>query len=81
MSNQKSIIHEGNIIGVSRFYVFVRLKLFPIEGVIPRNEFLKRKLKKWFKPGTNILNDLEGHSVKVKLGSASPHNGTIYFSL
>ena len=81
MSNQKSIIHEANIIGASRFYVFVRLKLFPIEGVIPRNEFLKRKLKKWFKPGTNILNDLEGHSVKVKLCSASPHNGTIYFSL
>ena len=28
IANQKSIIHEANIIGASRFYVFIRLKLF-----------------------------------------------------
>ncbi len=81
MTNKNRIILEATIIGASRFYVFVRLKLFPIEGVIPRNEFLKSKLKKWAKPDTKILNDLGGQSVKVKLDSASPHNGTIYFSL
>jgi len=81
MTSKNNIIHEATIIGASRFYVFVRLKLFPIEGVIPKNEFLKSKLKKWAKPDTKILNDLGGQSVKVKLDSASPHNGTIYFSL
>ncbi len=81
MSNQKSVSHEANIIGTSRFFVFVRLKLFPIEGVIPKNEFLKNKLKNWSVQDTKTLNDIGGQRVEVKLSSASPHNGTIYFSL
>ena len=81
MANQKNIIHEGNITGASRFFVFVRLKRFPIEGVIPRIELSKSKLKKWAKPESKILNSFEGQKIQVKLSSASPHNGTIYFSL
>ncbi|OUX43132.1 hypothetical protein CBE37_02595 [bacterium TMED277] len=81
MANQKSISYEANIIGASRFFVFVRLKLYPIEGVIPKNEFFKNKLKNLARQDTKTLNELGGQRVEVKLNSASPHNGTIYFSL
>ena len=81
MANQKSIIYEANIIGASRFFVFVKLKLFPIEGVIPRNEFFKNKLKNRARQDCKTINELEGQRVEVKLKSASPHNGTIHFSL
>ena len=81
MTNQRGISYEANIIGASRFFVFVKLKLFPIEGVIQRNESLKNKFKKWARQDSEIFNNLEGQTVKVKLSSSSPHNGTIHFSL
>ena len=86
IANKNKPDYEAEIVGISKFFIFIKLKNFPIEGVISKREFTKNGSKKSFSNKSSTINsknsnDLEGKRIRVKLNSAFPHNGTINFSI
>ena len=86
IANKNKPDYEAEIVGTSRFFIFIKLKNFPIEGAISKREFTKNVSKKSFSIKSSTINsrnfnDLEGRRIKVKLISAFPHNGTINFTI
>ena len=76
---------DGVVVGSSRFCVFIRLNKFPIEGVLLKRD-LKITNKKRFHLDRNKMKQTElglaaGHSIRVKVVSALPFNGSINFSI
>ncbi len=77
---------DGVVSGSSRFCIFIKLKKFPIEGVLLKKylDFKKREKKTSFNYAKSKTRDKGlsiGDEVRVKLVSATPYNGSITFSL
>ena len=86
MSNHIDDYFDGIVSGASRFCIFIKLKKFPIEGVLLKKylDFKKRKKRSSFNYGKSKTRDKRlstGDEVRVKLVSATPYNGSINFSL
>jgi len=86
MSNHIDDYFDGIVSGASRFCIFIRLKKFPIEGVLLKKDlvFEKRKTRSSFnfeKSKTRDKGLSTGDEVRVKLVSTTPFNGSITFSL
>ena len=86
MSNHIDDYFDGIVSGASRFCIFIKLKKFPIEGVLLKKnlDFKKRKKRSSFNYGKSKTGDKglsTGDEVRVKLVSATPYNGSITFSL
>ena len=86
MSNHIGDYFDGIVSGASRFCIFIKLKKFPIEGVLLKKylDLKKRNKKSSFNYGKSKTKDKElstGDEVRVKLVSATPYNGSITFSL
>ena len=85
ISNHIEEYFDGVIVGSSRFCFFIRLNKFPIEGVLLKRD-LKITSKKRFHLNRNKMKQTElglatGHSIRVKVVSALPFNGSINFSI
>ena len=85
ISNHIDEYFDGVVVGSSRFCVFIRLNKFPIEGVLLKRD-LKITSKKRFHLNRNKMKQTElglatGHSIRVKVVSALPFNGSINFSI
>ena len=85
MSNHIDDYFDGIVSGTSRFCIFIKLKKFPIEGVLLKKflDFKKRKQRSSFyygKSKTRYKGLSTGDEVRVKLVSALPYNGSITFS-
>ena len=85
ISNHIDEYFDGVVVGSSRFCVFIRLNKFPIEGVLLKRD-LKITSKKRFHLNRNKMKQAElglatGHSIRVKVVSALPFNGSINFSI
>ena len=85
ISNHIDEYFDGVVVGSSRFCVFIRLNKFPIEGVLLKRD-LKITSKKRVHLNRNKMKQTElglatGHSIRVKVVSALPFNGSINFSL
>jgi ribonuclease R len=85
ISNHIDEYFDGVVVGSSRFCVFIRLIKFPIEGVLLKRD-LKITSKKRFHLNRNkmkqtVLGLAAGHSIRVKVVSALPFNGSINFSI
>jgi len=77
---------DGVVSGASRFCIFIRLKKFPIEGVLLKKDlvFEKRRTRSssnFEKSKTRDKGLSTGDEVRVKLVSTTPYNGSITFSL
>ena len=86
MSNHIDDYFEGVVSGSSKFCIFIKLKKFPIEGVLLKKylEFKRAKKKSSFNLGKSKTRNMGlsiGDDVRVKLVSALPYNGSITFSL
>ena len=86
MSKHIDDYFDGIVSGTSRFCIFIKLKKFPIEGVLLKKflDFKKRKQRSSFYYGkvkTRNMGLSIGDDVRVKLVSALPYNGSITFSL
>ncbi len=86
MSNHVDDYFDGVVSGASRFCIFIRLKKFPIEGVLLKKDlvFERRKTRSSFnfeKSKTRDKGLFTGDEVRVKLVSTTPYNGSITFSL
>lgn len=86
MSNHIDDYFDGVVSGASRFCIFIRLKKFPIEGVLLKKDLVlgKRKTRSSFnfeKSKTRDKGLSTGDEVRVKLVSTTPYNGSITFSL
>ena len=86
MSKHIDDYFDGIVSGSSRSCIFIKLKKFPIEGVLLK-KFLDSKNEKKrssFKYGKSKARDMglsTGDEVRVKLVSVLPYNGSITFSL
>ncbi len=86
MSNHIDDYFDGIVSGTSRFCIFIKLKEFPIEGVLLKKilDFNKRKKRSSFNYARSKTVDMRlstGDEVRVKLVAATPYNGSITFSL
>ncbi len=86
MSNHIDDYFDGIVSGTSRFCIFVKLKKFPIEGVLLKKflNFKKQKKRSSFNYASSKTVDMRlstGDEVRVKLVAATPYNGSITFSL
>ncbi len=86
MSNHIDNYFDGIVSGASRFCIFIKLKKFPIEGVLLKKYLDLKKRKKgssfnYAKSKTRDKGLSTGDEVRVKLVSATPYNGSITFSL
>ncbi len=86
MSNHIDDYFDGIVSGASRSCIFIKLKKFPIEGVLLKKylDFTKRKSRSSFNYGKRKTGDKRlstGDEVRVKLVSVTPYNGSITFSL
>ena len=86
MSNRVDDYFDGIVSGTSKFCIFIKLKKFPIEGVLLKKylDLKKRKKRSSFNIGKSRTRDKGlsiGDEVRVKLVSATPYNGSITFSL
>ncbi|MDC3025378.1 RNB domain-containing ribonuclease [bacterium] len=86
MSNRLDDCFDGIVSGSSRSCIFIKLKKFPIEGVLLKKHlrFKSEKKRSSFKYGKSKARDMglsTGDEVRVKLVSVLPYNGSITFSL
>ena len=86
MSNHIDDYFDGIVSGTSRFCIFIKLKKFPIEGVLLKKylDFKRDKKRSSFNFGKSKTRNIGlsiGDEVRVKLVSAIPYNGSITFSL
>ena len=86
MSNRIDDYFDGIVSGSSRSCIFIKLKKFPIEGVLLKKylRFKSEKKRSSFKYGKSKERDMglsTGDEVRVKLVSVLPYNGSITFSL
>ncbi len=77
---------DGIVSGSSRSCIFIKLKKFPIEGVLLKkyldfNRGKKRSSLNFGKSKTRNMGLSIGDNIRVKLVSALPYNGSITFSL
>ncbi len=86
ISNHINEYFDGVIVGSSRFYVFIKLNKFPIEGVLLKKDIRMNESEKLFISNHNKNKKDEselsiGHSIRVKVASVLPFNGSINFSV
>ena len=86
MSNRIGDYFDGIVIGSSKSCIFIKLKKFPIEGVLLKKylDFKSEKKRSSFKYGKSRMREKglsNGDEVRVKLVSVLPYNGSITFSL
>ncbi len=86
ISNHINEYFDGIVTGSSRFCVFIKLNKFPIEGVLLKKDLKmkrgnKRFISNYNKTKKNELALSIGHSIRVKVASALPFNGSINFSI
>ena len=86
ISNHINKYFDGVIVGSSRFCIFIRLNEFPVEGVLLKkdlkmNEGGKRFISNYNKNKKNESGFSIGHSIRVKVASVLPFNGSINFSV
>ena len=86
MSKHIDDYFDGIVSGSSRSCIFIKLKKFPIEGVLLKKylDFKNEKKRSSFKYGKSKARDKglsTGDEVRVKLVSVLPYNGSITFSL
>ena len=85
ISNYINEYFDGVVVGSSRFCIFVKLNKFPVEGVLFKKDLKMNgdEKKKFSNHNKNKKNELDlstGHSIRVKVASALPFNGSIIFS-
>jgi len=86
ISNHINKYFDGVIVGSSRFCIFIKLNKFPVEGVLLKkdlkmNEGGKRFISNYNKNKKNEPGLSIGHSIRVKVASVQPFNGSINFSV
>ncbi|MDC3075875.1 ribonuclease R [Paracoccaceae bacterium] len=83
ISNHINEYFDGVIVGSSRFCIFIKLNKFPVEGVLLKKDLKRPEGKRRFISNHN-KNKLElytGRSIRVKVASTQPFNGSINFSV
>ena len=86
ISNHINEYFDGVVVGSSRFCIFIKLNKFPVEGVLLKKDLRMNKDQKIFNSSHNKNKESEttlssGHSIRVKVVSALPFNGSINFSV
>ena len=86
ISNHINEYFDGVVVGSSRFCIFIKLNKFPVEGVLLKKDLKMNEGKKIFisnhnKNKKNGLGLSTGHSIRVRVVSALPFNGSINFSV
>ena len=86
ISNHINEYFDGIVVGSSRFYVFIKLNKFPIEGVLLKKDLKINRGKKRFTFNHSKIKKTEpelstGHPIRVKVVSALPFNGSVNFSV
>ncbi len=86
ISNHINKYFDGVIVGSSRFCIFIKLNKFPVEGVLLKkdlqvNEGGNRLISNYNKNKKNESGLSIGHSIRVKVASVLPFNGSINFSV
>ena len=74
------------VVGSSRFCIFIKLNEFPVEGVLFKKDLKMNEVEKilfsnYNKNGRNESGLSIGHSIRVKVASVVPFNGSINFSV
>ena len=83
ISNHINEYFDGVVVGSSRFCIFIKLNKFPVEGVLLKKDLKMTEEKKRFisNHNKNKLELYSGHSIRVKVASTQPFNGSINFSV
>ena len=86
ISNHINKYFDGVIVGSSRFCIFIKLNKFPVEGVLLKKDLImneggKRFISNYSKNKKNESGLSIGHSIRVKVASVLPFNGSINFSV
>ncbi len=86
ISNYINKYFDGVIVGSSHYCIFIRLNKFPVEGVLLKkdlkmNEGGKKFISNYKKNKKNEPGLSIGHSIRVKVESVLPFNGSINLSV
>ena len=86
ISNHINEYFDGVIVGSSRFCIFIKLNKFPVEGVLLKKDLKMNKAGKIFILNHNKNKKNEpglstGHSIRVRVVSVLPFNGSINFAV